>query len=170
MPDRDEPRPAMRTNEKLIGRGVGGVAKPLPSQPHDPGEPPLTMQFPGTAPTLRLQLSECHKRLAKLEAAVLDIDAHATPFSEDEDGWITRYLMGVGALHRALGLIGHSAPKCADLPCGRAKVAEFRIDQLLRDLNAIEQIATRQLDGTRDTEWLRRIVDTARAAQRGDTP
>lgn len=52
----------------------------------------------------------------RLRAAVLDIDAHATPYGEDEDGWTTHYLMGTGALHRALGVIGHGAPKCRACP------------------------------------------------------
>jgi len=45
----------------------------------------------------------------RLRAAILDIDAHATPFAEDADGFVTMYVMSVGALHRALGIIGHSA-------------------------------------------------------------
>jgi hypothetical protein len=46
-------------------------------------------------------------------AVILDIDAHATPFGEDEDGHVTGgYLISVGCLHRALGKVGHSAPKC----------------------------------------------------------
>lgn len=54
-------------------------------------------------------LSEC--RL--LRAHILNIDAHAVPYGEDDDGFITRYLLSTGPLHQALGVIGHSAPKCA---------------------------------------------------------
>lgn len=56
------------------------------------------------------------QRCDSLVAAILDIDAHAVPFGEDEDGWITRYLLSTGPLHRALGVIGHGAPKCGRCP------------------------------------------------------
>lgn len=53
----------------------------------------------------------------RLRAAILDIDAHATPFGEDEHGFVDGgYLVTVGALHRALGLIGHTARKCPQCP------------------------------------------------------
>jgi hypothetical protein len=48
-------------------------------------------------------------------AAILDIAAHATPFGEDEDGFVNGgYLVSVGAIHRALGVVGHSVAPC---PC-----------------------------------------------------
>jgi chromosome segregation ATPase len=47
---------------------------------------------------------------AKLKAAILDIDAHATPLGTDADGFVsTGYVISVGCLHRALGLIGYAA-------------------------------------------------------------
>lgn len=49
----------------------------------------------------------------RLKAAILDIDAHATGLGGDEDGFITGgYIVSVGSLHRALGIIGHTAVKC----------------------------------------------------------
>ena len=49
----------------------------------------------------------------RLVEPILDIDAHATPFGEDEHGFVTGgYLISVGCLHRALGFVGHTAPKC----------------------------------------------------------
>jgi len=49
--------------------------------------------------------------------AVLDIDAHATPLGEDDDGFVTGgYVISVGSLHRALGVIGHTAPLCKECP------------------------------------------------------
>lgn len=49
----------------------------------------------------------------RLKAAILDIDAHATPLGEDADGFVTGgYLISVGCLHRALGIIGYTAPPC----------------------------------------------------------
>lgn len=49
----------------------------------------------------------------RLRDAILDIDAHATPFGSDNDGYVTGgYLISVGSLHRALGVVGHTAPKC----------------------------------------------------------
>lgn len=48
----------------------------------------------------------------RLRLAILDIDAHATPLGEDDDGFVSvGYAISVGCLHRALGLVGHSAPK-----------------------------------------------------------
>lgn len=67
--------------------------------------------------TVRLMLTEAlpdviDARVERLEAAILDIDAHATPFGEDEDGFVTGgYLISVGSLHRALGIVGRSAAK-----------------------------------------------------------
>lgn len=55
-------------------------------------------------------LWQAKQRLIEL---ILDIDAHATPFGEDEHGFVTGgYLISVGSLHRALGFVGHTAPKC----------------------------------------------------------
>jgi hypothetical protein len=51
-------------------------------------------------------------RDAQLTNAILDIDAHSTPLGADEDGFVTTgYLVSVGSLHRALGLIGHTAAR-----------------------------------------------------------
>ena len=45
-------------------------------------------------------------RIEALTAAILDIDAHATPLGEDDDGFVAvGYAVSVGALHRALGLV-----------------------------------------------------------------
>lgn len=53
---------------------------------------------------------------ARLRAAVLDIDAHATPIGladpDDPDGNPAYYAVTVGSLHRALGIIGHTAARC----------------------------------------------------------
>jgi hypothetical protein len=43
--------------------------------------------------------------IAKLVRAIREIDAKATPYGEDDDGFVTRYVMPVGPLHRALGLV-----------------------------------------------------------------
>lgn len=57
--------------------------------------------------------------------AVLDIDAHATPMGEDDDGFVTSgYFISIGSLHRALGVVGHTAPKCRD--CGGHDQHELR--------------------------------------------
>lgn len=51
--------------------------------------------------------------VAKLETAILDIDAHATALGTDEQGFVTGgYIISVGSLHRALGVVGHTAPLC----------------------------------------------------------
>ena len=66
------------------------------------------------------------EQVEALKAAVLDIDAHATPLGEDEDGFTTGgYIVSVGALHRALGVVGHAARKCKPgalcPPCAQAE-------------------------------------------------
>jgi hypothetical protein len=72
-------------------------------------------------------LADLASKLHDAHAAILDIDAHATPYGDipDEPGWIGTYLVTAGALHRALGKVGHSAPKCqaeADLELMRQAV------------------------------------------------
>lgn len=58
------------------------------------------------------EVDRLRERVAKLEAAILDIDAHATPMGEDTDGFVAQgYTISVGCLHRALGLIGHTSPR-----------------------------------------------------------
>jgi hypothetical protein len=62
---------------------------------------------------LEAELAAARAENERLTAAIEDIDAHATPLGEDEDGFVaTGYLVAVGSLHRALGKIGHSAVKC----------------------------------------------------------
>lgn len=49
----------------------------------------------------------------RLRDAILDIDAHATALGEDEAGFVTGgYIVTVGSLHRALGVVGHTAVLC----------------------------------------------------------
>lgn len=79
----------------------------------------------GEVVRLSRHLLEANDRTERLTAAILDIDAHATPFGEDEDGFVTGgYLVSVGSIHRALGIVGRSAAKCRDIPCERATAAE----------------------------------------------
>jgi len=49
------------------------------------------------------------ERCARLERAILDIDAKATPYGPDEHA--TAYVIPAGPLHRALGVVGHSAAR-----------------------------------------------------------
>lgn len=45
----------------------------------------------------------------RLRDAILDIDAHAVSIGSDPDGFNSGgYIVSLGALHRALGVIGHS--------------------------------------------------------------
>lgn len=67
----------------------------------------------------------------RLREHILDIDAHATPYGDipDEPGYAGTYLLTAGALHRALGRIGHSAPCCqaeAERDAARAEVEQLR--------------------------------------------
>jgi hypothetical protein len=64
-----------------------------------------------------------------LRAAILDIDAHATPLHEDGDGFTTDYLVTAGCLHRALGLIGHTAAKVDDDALAADRPASGGADQ-----------------------------------------
>jgi len=97
----------------------------------------------------------------RLREHILDIDAHATPYGDipDEPGFVGVYLVTAGALHRALGKIGHSAPKCkaeADLAfllaegseCdARLEAAESDRDAALASLTAErEQTARTQAE------------------------
>lgn len=60
--------------------------------------------------------ADSERVIERLREAILDIDAHAFPLAEDEDGWtIVGYFVPVGPIHRALGVIGHSAPKNPDV-------------------------------------------------------
>lgn len=68
--------------------------------------------------------------LDKLRGHILDIDAHATPFGDlpDDPGYVGMYLVTAGALHRALGKIGHTAPSCtaeAERDAARAALARM---------------------------------------------
>ncbi len=55
------------------------------------------------------------ERCAKLEQAILNIDAKATPFGspvvEAGEEWARAYIMPAGPLHRALGIIGRSGSR-----------------------------------------------------------
>jgi hypothetical protein len=102
----------------------------------------------------------------RLKAAILDIDAHATPLGEDDDGFVSiGYAVSVGSIHRALGLVGHTAPKCRDLPCERAARLEGENAALREALEEIEleaSMADARGVYTGDDNW--RILCDARAA------
>lgn len=59
-------------------------------------------------------MENAERDIRELRQHILDIDAHATPYGDipDEPGWVGTYLVTAGALHRALGKVGYSAPKC----------------------------------------------------------
>ena len=81
-------------------------------------------------------------RITELRNAILDIDAHATPFGTDDDGFVSGgYLISVGSLHRALGVVGHSAAKCGGCRNCRTLDQWKAEEQLLRD--ELEAQATR---------------------------
>lgn len=80
-------------------------------------------------------------REQRLIDAILDIDAHATPMAEDEDGFVAvGYGVSVGSIHRALGVVGHSSVKCRicakGTPCEemRATAAEEYVREALTRL------------------------------------
>lgn len=95
----------------------------------------------------------------RLRAHILDIDAHATPYGDipDEPGWVGTYLLTAGALHRALGKIGHSAPSCD---------AEAMRDHLLAERDSQLKAARAVGDGAQqlcaENERLRAQVSSLR--------
>jgi len=60
------------------------------------------------------KVADLEAELAQLRAHILDIDAHATPYGDlpDEPGYAGTYLLTAGALHRAIGKVGHTSPSC----------------------------------------------------------
>ncbi|WP_314411406.1 hypothetical protein [Streptomyces sp. DSM 40484] len=68
------------------------------------------------ASDLRVENRALREKLTQMRQAVLDIDAHATPIGQadpaDPDAGPQHYVVTVGALHRALGKVGHTAPAC----------------------------------------------------------
>jgi len=60
---------------------------------------------------LERELLASRGRIHDLKAAIRSIEAHATPLGADADGFVaTGYLVSVGSLHRALGIVNGSAP------------------------------------------------------------
>ena len=80
------------------------------------------------------QLDQLYNERDRFKAAILDIDAHATPIGlanpNDPDGNPHHYAVTVGALHRALGKVGHTAAPCT------AEAAIARVHQLVDECEA----------------------------------
>lgn len=84
----------------------------------------LEQAYRQTLAELERSEAACASAMAEVEALkedvdalrqhILDIDAHATPYGNlpDEPGMVGTYLLTAGALHRALGKVGHTAPGC----------------------------------------------------------
>lgn len=69
-------------------------------------------------------------RADRLEAAILDIDAHATALGEDGQGFVAGgYIITVGSLHRALGVVGHPAARCLRCTPANHDCAEVIADE-----------------------------------------
>jgi len=64
--------------------------------------------------------------VAQLRAHILNIDAHATPYGDlpDDPGYAGTYLLTAGALHRAIGKVGHTSPSCT----AEAELAALQAD------------------------------------------
>jgi hypothetical protein len=88
----------------------------------------------------------------QLRGHILDIDAHATPYGDipDDPGWTGTYLLTAGALHRALGKIGHSAPSCQ----AEAELAD--VHRHVADLDT--QLAATQAEVDRLQAYITEIV------------
>lgn len=81
-------------------------------------------------------LDALHAERDQLRTAILDIDAHATPIGladpDDPDGNPHHYAVTVGALHRALGKVGHTAAPCtAEAAITRVRALADRWDAAL---------------------------------------
>lgn len=78
----------------------------------------------------------------RLRAHILDIDAHATPYDDlpEDPGYVGTYLLTSGALHRALGSLGHSAAKCpAAIKAGRL---QDQLEKAEATLARVRELAT----------------------------
>ena len=93
-------------------------------------------------PNLRQAVADVEDTIAALrtqleqaQAAILDIDAHAAPMGKDADGFVTvGYVVSVGSLHRALGKVGRTSPKCStERPCPTC-AREAALEQALEEL------------------------------------
>lgn len=83
---------------------------PVPDHPGIGGGPPSAAE---EAFAKQAHADGYRAGVEAVKKAILDIDAHATALGEDDDGFVSGgYVITVGCLHRALGIIGHSAPKC----------------------------------------------------------
>lgn len=118
--------------------------------------------FPAARPAARSSSPDVTALADELRNAILDIDAHATPFGTDDDGFVSGgYLISVGSLHRALGVVGHSAAKCGG--CRNCwTLDQWKAEeQLLRD--ELEAQATRITELER---WKAQQLTTAELADR----
>lgn len=88
---------------------------------------------------VRQELAEARAEGEQFRQHILDIDAHATPYEDlpDDPGYVGLYLLTSGALHRALGKVGHTAVPCQDA----RKVTELqeKLEQAERDLTEAKQ-------------------------------
>lgn len=84
------------------------------------------------------QIEELMAERDALREHILDIDAHATPYEDlpDDPGYVGLYLLTSGALHRALGKVGHTAVPCRDA----VKVTEVmkKLEDVERERDALK--------------------------------
>ena len=76
---------------------------------------------------------------ARLREAILDIDAHAAPLAINDEHGKLGYIVSVGSLHRALGVIGYTSRKCVpEALCSICKRADG-LAEALEELQATVQ-------------------------------
>lgn len=117
---------------------------------------------------LQAENARLREQVEALKAAVLDIDAHATGLDEDKDGFTTGgYIVSVGALHRALGVVGHAASKCKPgalcPPCAQAEALADALENLQATVQATCEGGQVDIPGL---EILGEALDEADAALR----
>lgn len=110
-------------------------------QQHRQGMAPHARQ--ALADELFAELDQLTAELDQLRQHILDIDAHATPYGDipNDPGYVGTYLLTAGALHRALGKIGHTAPKCE---------AEAALAAVEQDRDRLRALITRLADELQD--------------------
>lgn len=98
-----------------------------------------------TQPEVDALLSAQLATIAKLENHILDIQAHATPFGglPEDPEYVGIYLLTAGALHRALGTIGHTVRPCET--CQSASALKATIAKAVGELEST--------NSTYEDEW-----------------
>lgn len=114
------------------------------------------------------EVDELRARVARLENAILDIDARAAPIGlldeNDPEGSPAHYFVTTGSLHRALGVVGHCAAKADE-----AKQIEGLLNRVDEEhaayVSASDELAETKLRLTGSARKIDELRASERAAQ-----